>query len=733
MSLDAKAAPAALPIVFPRSLLLPGYAATLFVGACLLFLVQPMVSKMILPHLGGSPSVWNTCMCFFQAVLLLGYAYAHWLATRFGGLAQAAIHAVVLAVAVLFLPFDLTAQVPPADSSPVPWLITRLATTVGPPFFAISATAPLLQRRFSRTDHPAAADPYFLYAASNAGSLLALLAYPFFIEPALPLSQQSRDWSFGLGVLALGIALCWVGYRRHMTSIAVVTETAPRPTAADRLRWTAYAFVPSSLLLAVTAYITTDLASAPLFWVVPLALYLATFIVAFSRHPLLPHGLMLRLQPLLIILVVILSLVFQSVWLLLLHLACFFVVAMVCHGELARSRPNARDLTEFYLWISLGGVLGGLFNALLAPVLFPDIWEYPLMLVAACAIRSTEPAAGAADTRGGWRADLLWPALLLSGLLALVLLGDLPTWLVLAAAAATALVLVKFSERRWRFVLGVAAFLLFVQLLSSGETLATTRSFFGVNRVRLMEAGAVRILQHGTTAHGVESTRPGEAATPLGYYHREGPFGRFFAALEGRGVARIGVVGLGAGSLACYAQPGQSWTFHEIDPAVENLARDRRFFHLLEACGNQPRVVLGDARLTLAGVPDRGYDLIVIDAFSSDAIPLHLLTREAVALYQKKLAPGGIVLFHISNRYLDLLPVIAGLAEAALAPARRLLYSPPEPATIERLAAEIVAVGQPGGSLDFLSGDAGWQAPPLPPSAVWTDQRSDIVSRIRWH
>ena len=686
-----------------------------------------MVSKMILPHLGGSPSVWNTCMCFFQAVLLLGYAYAHWLATRFGGLAQAAIHAVVLAVAALFLPFDLTTQVPPADSSPVPWLIARLATTVGPPFFAISATAPLLQRWFSRTDHPAAADPYFLYAASNAGSLLALLAYPFFVEPALPLWQQSRDWSFGLGVLALGIALCWVGYRRHMTATPAVTETAPRPTAAKRLRWVAYAFVPSSLLLAVTAYITTDLASAPLFWVVPLALYLATFIVAFSRRPLLPHGLMLRLQPLLIILVVILSLVFQSVWLLLLHLACFFVVAMVCHGELARSRPHARDLTEFYLWISLGGVLGGLFDALLAPVLFPDIWEYPLMLVAACAIRS----AGTADGRTGWRADLLGPALLLIGLLGLLLLENLPTWLVLAAAAAAALVLVKFSERRWQFVLGVAAFLLFVQLLSAGETLATTRSFFGVNRVRLMEAGAVRVLQHGTTAHGVESTRPGEAAAPLGYYHREGPFGRFFGALEGRGVARVGVVGLGAGSLACYARPGQAWTFHEIDPAVEDLARDRRFFHLLEACGNQPRVVLGDARLTLAGVPDRGYDLIVIDAFSSDAIPLHLLTREALALYQKKLAPGGIVLFHISNRYFDLVPVVGALAHDAGAPARRLLYSPPEPATIERLAAEVVAIGQPGGTLDFLPDEMGWQSP-APSASVWTDQRSDIVSRIRW-
>src|SRR5438270_9082209 len=354
MSLDIKTAAALRPFAFPRALLLPGFAVTLFTGACLLFLVQPMVSKMMLPRLGGSPSVWNTCMCFFQAALLLGYAYAHWLATRFGGRAQVAIHAAVLALAALFLPLDLTAQVPPTEGSPVPWLLARLATTVGPPFFAISATAPLLQRWFSRTDHPDAGDPYFLYAASNAGSLLALLAYPLIVEPALTLPQQSRDWSYGLGVLAIGIALCWVGYRSHLAPTPAVAEAKPRPARAERLRWVAYAFVPSSLLLAVTAHITTDLAAAPLFWVGPLALYLATFIIAFSRRPLLPHALMLRLQPLLIIPVAILSIGIHSVWLLLLHLVCFFGIAMVCHGELARSRPDTRDLTEFYLWISLG-------------------------------------------------------------------------------------------------------------------------------------------------------------------------------------------------------------------------------------------------------------------------------------------------------------------------------------------------------------------------------------------
>src|SRR5205085_9889748 len=297
-------------------------------------------------------------------------------------------------------------------------------------------------------------------------------------------------------------------------------------------------------------------------------------------------------------------------------------------------------------------------------------------------------------------------------------------------AAIAALVLVKFSERRWRFALGVGACLIFVQLLSSSETLATTRSFFGVNRVRLMEDGALRVLQHGTTVHGVESTGPAGATTPLGYYSRRGPFGQFFAAAPGRNLPRVGVVGLGAGELACYARAGQSWTFHEIDPAVEMLARDGCFFHFLEACGNHPRIVLGDARLTLGDVPDHGYGLIVIDAFSSDSIPLHLLTREAFALYQRKLAPGGTILFHVSNRYLDLAPVVAALAKDAGAPVRHLLYLP-EAATPADPAAEILAVGQPGGDLEFLPAAAGWQAPPAP-AVLWTDERSDIVSRIRW-
>ncbi len=710
---------------FPARLLLPSYAATLFFSAGLLFLVQPMVTKMVLPRLGGSPAVWNTGMCFFQAALLAGYLYAHLLTTRFERRAQALIHGAVLLAATAFLPLDLSGATPPADGIPVLWLIGQLAIGVGPPFFALSATAPLLQRWFSRTDHPAAADPYFLYAASNAGSLIALLSYPLLVEPNLPLPAQSRAWSLGLVLVAAGIAVCWLGYRDRPAAEPVAAMPAPAPAWAARLRWVGFAFVPSALLLAVTAHITTDLAAAPLFWVVPLALYLLTFIFAFASRPPLPHALMLRLQPFLLIPLILVSAAVQSLWLLGVHLGLFFVTAMVCHGELARRRPPAANLTEFYLYVSLGGVLGGMFDALIAPAIFPDIWEYPLLLAAACLAR---PASRGDD--GGLRAELVCALLLVASLFVLTRTGAVG-WMAAPILTVAGLALFRLSERRLWFAFGVATFLFVQYAAAAGSALESVRSFFGVNRVRLVEDGTLRVFQHGTTVHGAEYVDPARATVPLGYYSREGPFGRFFAALDGRVVGDVGIVGLGAGDLACYAKPGQHWTFHEIDPAVERIARDPRWFHFLERCGNDPRVILGDARLTLHDVPDGHYDVLVIDAFSSDSIPLHLLTREALALYRGKLAPGGLLLFHISNRYLDLRPVLAALAADAGTPARRLIDLAPQSASAARLSAEVVAMAQPGRSLEFLPASDGWRDLAAAPGAVlWTDARSDIVSRI---
>ncbi|HEX3538623.1 MAG TPA: fused MFS/spermidine synthase [Stellaceae bacterium] len=723
--MQSKTATAPLTAAYSAQLLLC-FAATMFLGAGLLFVVQPMVSGMVLPALGGSPSVWNTCLCFFQAILLAGYAYAHWLASRFDGRAQAMIHGTVLGVSMLFLPIDLTSRIPPADSTPVWWLLGTLAAAVGPPFFAVSATAPLLQRWFSRTDHPSAADPYFLYSASNAGSLLALLAYPLVLAPLLPLATQSRFWSFGIAALTFGIAGCWIVSHHRVAAVVAVDDTASSPAIGDRLRWIGYSFLPSGLLLAVTAHITTDLAAAPLFWVIPLAIYLTTFIIAFGRRPLLSHAAMLRMLPFLLIMVVIASVGNYGVWRLLPHLACFFVIAMVCHGALARSRPPVRNLTEFYLWVSIGGVLGGVFNALLAPALFPSIWEYPLLLAAAAFLPRNASANG---LRMPLR-DIAISLLLLFGYAALFHWDTQPRWAVLLAVGGGLVALLSFRERRWSFGFGVAACLLGLQF-PGADVAAETRSFFGVNRVQTVAGGTVRILRHGTTVHGAQKLRVGDELQILSYYAPDGPFGRFLAAMNARGLSRVGVIGLGVGELACYATPGQSWTIHEIDPAVAMLAR--RYFHFLDRCGNDPRIILGDARLTLQSLPNGSYDALIIDAFNSDSIPVHLLTREALALYQRKLAPDGALLFHVSNLYLDLAPVIAALARDTGAPAVQMTYMPAE-STIEHAASQVVAVGQPGHSLDFLTPAAGWkQPPPGGASALWTDQRSDIVSRMRWH
>jgi hypothetical protein len=730
-------------------IVLPVFAATLFLSAGLMFLVEPMVAKMVLPRLGGSPAVWSTCLVFFQAVLLLGYAYSHALTQLVSRRTQILVHAgLVLPLAALALPLDLGAGTPSPDAAPVLWLLTRLTLSAGPPVFVIAATAPLLQRWFADTDHAAANDPYFLYAASNAGSILALLAYPLFVEPALPLDRQAVLWSWGYGALAAGIGACAIAmtYRGRRHSAIVTRQASPRPSMRERMIWTGLAFVPSSLLLGVTAHVTSDIGSAPLLWVVPLILYLLSFILVFARRPPLRHSTMVRLLPLVMIPLVLtaapgLPLVLPVKLLLALHLGNFFVVCMVCHGELARRRPPVATLTEFYLFLSIGGVLGGAFNALLAPLIFSGVWEYPLALVAAC-LAKPETIADAISTRTWARTRDIALALALSGVLLLSRRflpgpgdnGRMPILLMVAGFVIPALVLLNFSPRRWRFALGVGACLLAPVATGSGGIIATERSFFGVYRVSVIDHGTAHQLTNGITLHGAESLLPGEEDVPMSYYSREGPFGRFFATMAPGSRHRVGVIGLGAGALACYAGPGEEWTFYEIDPLAERIARDPHFFRYLTDCGNHPRVVLGDARLTIASAPDGTYDVLVVDAFSSDSIPMHLLTREALALYLRKLAPGGSLLFHISSRTLDLRPVIGTLAVDAGVAARMMVYdAPPGTASWRRSSATVVAMSARDGALNRLDPADGWTAVPSGGErSLWTDQRSDILRAIRF-
>ena len=732
------------------------FALSLFASATLLFWVQPMFTKMVLPLLGGTPAVWNTCLVFYQAALLAGYVYAHVSARWLGVRGQAALHLLWLLLVLLVLPINVgPGWVPPPTANPIPWLLLLLLVAVGLPFFVISTTAPMLQMWFAHTGHQAARDPYFLYAASNLGSLAALLAYPTILEPYLHLAQQTKAWSLGYGLLAALIAGCAVILWRSFKAKPLAPApgaTAASPAAAvvegvtvgRRLWWVILTFAPSSLLFGVTTYITTDIAAVPLLWVIPLALYLLSFVLVFARRPLLSHSLMVRLQPFMILPLALLflwGLQAEGNLVLPLHLLAFFVCAMVCHGELAASRPAAVHLTEFYLWLSVGGVLGGVFNALVAPRVFTTVVEYPLIIVGVCFLRPLLSQPGP-QSRDRWL-DLLWPAafgLLLAVLVLMVQASAQEvaiTGIMIIVSCVAALVCYSFSSRPLRFGLGVGVIILLGGLYSSGQqiVLHQERSFFGVLQVKTDTTGQYHMLYHGTTLHGAQSLQPDRRREPLTYFHASGPIGQVFTAFSHKPRHQnVAIIGLGTGSMACYDWPQQNWTFYEIDPAVARLARDPRYFTFLADCPAKVEVVLGDARLTLAQAPDRHYDLIVFDAFSSDAVPLHLISREAIQLYLAKLADGGLLAFNVSNRYLDLKQVFANLAEDA---GLVCLFQDNVVSEAEQnffyVRSVWVVMARSHADLGQLSADNRWSLLSGAPEArAWSDDFSNVLSVYRW-
>ena len=720
------------------------FGAAIFLSAFLLFWVQPLFSKMVLPLLGGSPSVWNTAMMFFQLALLAGYGYAHLLTHRIARLRwQIAVHGTVIAGGLLFLPFAVAHDlIPPTTGSPIPWLIGLLVTSVGWPFFALAASAPLVQAWFARSGDRLSDDPYFLYAASNSGSLLALLAFPIVFEPMLTLAGQARAWMFGFCALILIFVVMGVFLARTNGQAAPDAEL-PASVSSDpwrrRMIWIALAFVPSSLLLGVTTYITTDIASAPLLWVVPLCLYLLSFIIAFARRTLLKPQWTLKAQAIGILVVatmVTLVLLFERrgpVFVVAgVHLLTFFVTAVLCHTELARRRPGVEGLTEFYFCMSIGGALGGIFNALVAPVLFSTDYEYYLALVGACALRIFVKGEAKAFNAG----DLAYP-LILSAVVAAVAYESIDTGMLgpigrIMFLVPCAVALYSFTARPFRFALGVAAMIgsaLLVQ--SSVDVLLTERNFFGINRVKLIEGGVMTALIHGTTMHGTEFTAPNLRREPLAYYARSGPVGQAMALAGFR--KDVAAIGLGTGALACYRKPAERWTFFEIDAAVEKIARDTRYFHYLSDCG-ATKVVLGDGRLSLKSAPDHSYDLIIVDAFSSDSIPMHLLTREAMALYLSKLKTGGVILFNISNEYLELAPVLSRLVKSVGAAGRHQIFQP-SPAEVARgaTASEWMAIAASEQDFEFLHSEKRWKGiSPETSAAPWTDDFSNIIGVMRW-
>jgi len=503
------------------------------------------------------------------------------------------------------------------------------------------------------------------------------------------------------------------------------------------------AFVPSSLMLGVTSAITTDFPPIPLFWVVPLAIYLLTFILVFARKPLMDHANVIERLPLLLLLVLfpVISKTEWPVWLTIaIYLLALFMVSMMCHGELARTRPSARHLTEFYLWMSLGGVAGGVFNGLIAPLIFNRVLEFPLALVFAAMLRPSAIHQYRAQVR--WL-DFIFPLLLGTTLASLIRISlslhiD-PAFLYLLVFAPALMVCLSFAKRGGiRFGLGVAALLLSTLWYTGpyGNVLYAARSFFGVYRVTTDPERKYHLLFHGSTLHGLQSVDPARRGEPLSYYSRNGPIGQLFAAFSGSDILRrVAVVGLGAGSLAAYGKEGQEFTFFEIDPLIEQIARNPHYFTFLRDSSSKTDVILGDARLSLKQAHDGQYGLIVLDAFSSDAVPLHLLTREAIKLYLSKLSEHGILVFNISNRYLDLRPVLGDLAADAGVfgmVGDDWIVTPAEQKDGKQ-ASRWVVLARKERDLDGLTRASRW----IPMSGrrssiVWTDDFSNIVQVIRW-
>lgn len=745
------------------------FSITALLGAGLLFLVEPMFARMVLPLLGGAPAVWNTCLVFYQVALLAGYLYAHLAGTRLPGRRQVVLHAVLLAVAAVVLPIAVRGGgSPPASANPIGWVFQLLILSLGLPFFVLATTGPLLQRWFASLPRDRAGDPYWLFAASNIGSFLALLGYPFLIEPAMRLRTQSLAWTGGYALFAVLMLACGaMVWRLGSTTAAPAPATAAEaparassrrgaapvpptettPDQGDRLRWLGLAAVPSTLMMSVTTFISMDVASVPLLWVVPLALYLLTFVLAFSERQLVPHRVVSALFPFAVVLIVGLVLappVFPMITIGL-HLAAFFVVALACHGELSAARPPAEGLTEYYLWLSAGGAVGGLFNALVAPFVFVNPFEYPLGAIASVlllpgAVAGPAVAEGSALGRFGRHVLTVVPVLLVAAMLQLVHVFDtsIPHDAFARYAFIFALPLAgAFALRAAPLRMGLALALVAVMgsfvRYDNRVPLHVERNFFGVHRV--MFTGRERLMLSGTTNHGVQSVNPALKCEPLSYYSKGGPVGQLLEGLPGdAGTRRMGVVGLGTASMAAYARPGQSWTFYEINPVVEQLARDPEYFTYLRDCAPDARVVTGDARLMLAREPDASFDVLVLDAFSSDAIPVHLMTVEALDLYFRKLAPGGVLALHISNRFLALTPVVSSLARRSGLVGVVQVHLPSDDQ--RAISAEIVpsrwaVVARREPDLGALASDSRWRSLDDFEGPLWTDDYSNVLGVLQ--
>ena len=736
------------------------YTLTTLLSAVLLFSIQPMFARMVLPVLGGSPSVWAVALAFFQGALLAGYCYAHGLMRLLPAKQTGFVHLAFCMIAFLALPIALPVgwQEPPQGDAYL-WQFGLFAVAIGLPFMAVAANAPLLQAWFARAGHAQSADPYFLYAASNLGSFFALLGYPLLLEPLFGVSALSGFWVVGYVGLVVGIATCFaIVWKRQAANGAAPIEAASdndelahvRPNWQNRLTWIGLAMVPSALLTAFTTHIATDVASAPLIWVIPLALYLLTFVLVFRDSATTNDDdssidLIGWLHVISVFLVFVqLSQKWVGGWFITSSLGfiAFVSATFISHRTLYESRPNARSLTEFYLWMSFGGVLGGLFAALVAPKIFSEVFEYPLILALTLACRAgvvnamkqrqvdltsvaSKVIAGLAGVFGfawictqmGWTFDEWGSAIVLMILLAVPLFYY---WRQPVDQFAVALVMVA-----------VLVFLPTAVHVGNAQ-----RSYFGVYRVLKSDDGQFTVLQHGSTLHGAQRShdangKPVSDLSPATYYYSGGPIHEAVSRVQKRLGAdqpkgRFGVVGLGAGALACYARKGETWRFYEIDPIVVGIAQSPQFSYLSE-CQPNADIVVGDARLTVAKEADESFDLLVIDAFSSDAIPMHLLTREALSLYISKLKPDGVGVLHISNRYLNLEGVLHATLQGLDGVQAFVFEKMQEPKGYMKTSSQVAVFSKnPHVAHSFLR-VRGARTPRYADVQPWTDDASDIL------
>ncbi|MGK2849994.1 MAG: fused MFS/spermidine synthase [Candidatus Limnocylindrales bacterium] len=755
--MTARSIPLARPIIGTT---LP-FALPIGLSAFLLFSVEPLIGRLVLPIFGGTPAVWATTLFFFQTILLIGYLYGHLSITRLGWVGPP-VHLAVAGlalVALLIAPSDIsglrdTAVVPVLD------LVRILFVIIGLPAIVLTTTTPLVSGWFEvARSQRAGGDPYWLYALSNGGSLLALLAYPLVIEPRLGLADQRGIWAVGYALLVVLLAVAGMRVVSLLRArSAVVGSLAAGPLGAApaasraidwprRARWLLLAAIPSGLLSAVTTFIATDLVSAPLLWVAPLAIYLLTFVIAFSPR----GGRAIRLASVAApAMITLLWVPYGSAggWPVLavlgMELIAFGVLATALHGRLAQDRPDPAHLTEFYLTISIGGALASAFVALVAPSIFPGVWELPILLVGALvALALVAPAAAAktriARSRGldfgpffvGFQERML-PYLVAAALLAASLLSSGA----LAAEAGIRWLLVGglillVGARPWFLVVATTLVLALATFVLQPPAEFRARSFFGVTEVLTSPEGDLKLLMNGTTVHGSQATDPALRRRPQSYYVQAGPVGDLFANTDRRtrNAPAVAVTGLGGGAIAAYALPATTMTFFEIDPIVIQVASDPRYFTYLTDAPTRPTIVEGDGRLSLRKVPDGQYDLLIMDAFSSDSVPVHLLTAEAITDELRTLAPDGSIAFHISNRYYDLAPAIsAALAGHGMTALER-RYQPDSTQDPGASPSRWLAASSDPSTIDAL-GAAGWETV-TPGERPFTDDYADLLSYLQ--